>query len=137
MDASILKGRAVRESRSEYTYVALANDADPLGNLLGGRVMNLVEMCAWLAAQRHARSPIVTAAIDQMSFMHSRYGQEATRRHRAQSGSGNAAGPLAACDDRCVPVWRKLDCLGRREPMPQAASLEGRDCNHFSVGAGT
>ena len=65
----IPKGRPVRESRSEYTYVALANDANPLGNLLGGLVMNLVDMCAWLAAQRHARSPIVTAAIDQMSFM--------------------------------------------------------------------
>ena len=70
MNTSILKGRPVRESRSEYTYVGLANDANPLGNCLGGRVMHLVDMCAWLAAQRHARSPIVTAAIDQMSFLH-------------------------------------------------------------------
>jgi acyl-CoA hydrolase len=70
MDTSILKGSPVRESRSEYTYVALPNDANPLGNLLGGRVMHLVDMCAGIAAQRHARSPVVTAAIDQMSFMH-------------------------------------------------------------------
>ena len=76
MDASILKGRPVRESRSEYTYVALPNDANALGNLLGGRVMHLVDICAWLAAQRHARGPLVTAAIDQMSFMHpTRIGQ--------------------------------------------------------------
>src|SRR5262249_3278098 len=70
MDTSILKGRPARESRSEYTYVALPNDANPLGNLLGGRVMHLVDMCAGIAAQRHARSRVVTAAIDQMSFMH-------------------------------------------------------------------
>jgi acyl-CoA hydrolase len=70
MDTSSLKGRPVRESRSEYTYVALANDANPLGNVLGGRVMHLVDICAWLAARRHARGPAVTAAIDQMSFMH-------------------------------------------------------------------
>jgi acyl-CoA hydrolase len=70
MDTSIAKGRPVRESRSEYTYVALPNDANPLGNLLGGRVMHLVDVCACLAAQRHARSPVVTAAIDQMNFMH-------------------------------------------------------------------
>ena len=69
MNSSVLKGRPVRESRSEYTYVALPNDANPLGNLLGGRVMHLVDMCAGIAAQRHARSPVVTAAIDQMSFM--------------------------------------------------------------------
>jgi len=70
MDISIAKGRPVRESQSEYTYVALPNDANPLGNLLGGRVMHLVDVCACLAAQRHARCPVVTAAIDQMSFMH-------------------------------------------------------------------
>lgn len=70
MNTSILKGRPVRESRSEYTYIGLANDANPLGNVLGGRIMHLVDMCAWLAAQRHAHCPIVTAAIDQMSFMH-------------------------------------------------------------------
>jgi acyl-CoA hydrolase len=68
-DTAIPKGRPVRESRSEYTYAALANDANPLGNVLGGRVMHLVDMCGWLAAQRHARRPTVTAAIDQMSFM--------------------------------------------------------------------
>src|SRR5215813_1615387 len=70
MDASILKGHPVRESRTAYTYAVLPNDANPLGNLLGGRVMHLADMCGWLAAQRHARSPMVTAAIDQMSFMH-------------------------------------------------------------------
>jgi acyl-CoA hydrolase len=70
MNTSILMGRPVSESRSDYTYAALANDANPLGNLLGGRVMHLVDLCAWLAARRHARSPVVTAAIDQMSFMH-------------------------------------------------------------------
>jgi acyl-CoA hydrolase len=70
MNTSILMGRPVSESRSDYTYAALANDANPLGNLLGGRVMHLADLCAWLAARRHARSPVVTAAIDQMSFMH-------------------------------------------------------------------
>jgi acyl-CoA hydrolase len=68
-DTAIPEGRPVRESRSEYTYAALANDANPLGNVLGGRVMHLVDMCGWLAAQRHARRPTVTAAMDQMSFM--------------------------------------------------------------------
>jgi acyl-CoA hydrolase len=81
MDTSILQGRPVRKSRSEYTYVALPNDANPLGNLLGGRVMHLVDMCAGVAAQRHARNPMVTVAMDQMSFMHPiRIGQLVTLR---------------------------------------------------------
>jgi acyl-CoA hydrolase len=65
-----MRGRPVRESRSEYAYVALPNDANPLGNVLGGRVMHLVDMCGGLAALRHARWPVVTAAVDQMSFLH-------------------------------------------------------------------
>jgi len=70
MSCSILAGRPVHESRADYTYIALPNDANPLGNVLGARIMYLVDLCAWLAAQRHSRGPAVTAAIDQMSFVH-------------------------------------------------------------------
>jgi acyl-CoA hydrolase len=62
--------RPVRESLSEYSEVALPNDANPLGNLLGGRVMHLVDMCGALAAIRHSRCPVVTASVDYMTFLH-------------------------------------------------------------------
>jgi len=60
----------VRESTSEYGEMALPNDANPLGNLLGGKVMHLVDMAGALAAIRHARCQVVTASIDSMSFLH-------------------------------------------------------------------
>lgn len=63
-------GRPVRESVSEYMEMALPNDANPLGNLLGGKVMHLADMCGALAAMRHARCPVVTASIDNMTFLH-------------------------------------------------------------------
>jgi acyl-CoA hydrolase len=50
--------------------VALPNDANTLGNVLGGHVMHLVDMCGGLAAWRHSRRPVVTAAMDHMSFLH-------------------------------------------------------------------
>jgi acyl-CoA hydrolase len=62
--------RPVRDSVSEYSELALPNDANPLGNLLGGRVMHLVDLCGALAAARHARKPVVTASIDSMHFLH-------------------------------------------------------------------
>ena len=65
-----LPGRPVRESVSEYAELALPNDANPLGNLLGGKVMHLVDMAGALAAMRHARCAVVTASIDYMSFLH-------------------------------------------------------------------
>ena len=62
--------RPVSASCSEYTELALPNDANPLGNLIGGRVMHLVDITGAIAAMRHARIPVVTASIDHMTFLH-------------------------------------------------------------------
>ena len=63
-------GRFVRESVSEYSEFALPNDANMLGNVLGGKVMHLVDIAAALAAVRHSRCSVVTASVDHMSFLH-------------------------------------------------------------------
>src|ERR1700722_11538472 len=63
-------GRFVRESISEYSEFALPTDANTLGNVLGGKVMHLVDLAAALAAERDARCPVVTASVDQMTFLH-------------------------------------------------------------------
>jgi acyl-CoA hydrolase len=63
-------GRFVRESVSEYSEFALPIDANTLGNVLGGKVMHLVDLAGALAAVRHARCPVVTASVDQMTFLH-------------------------------------------------------------------
>ncbi|MCW5980852.1 MAG: acyl-CoA thioesterase [Bryobacteraceae bacterium] len=65
-----MEGRPVRHSVSEYSEVALPNDANPLGDLLGGRVMHVVDLAGALAAARHSRRPVVTASVDNMSFLH-------------------------------------------------------------------
>jgi acyl-CoA hydrolase len=62
--------RFVRESASEYSELALPNDANGLGNVLGGKVMHLVDLAAALAGLRHARRPVVTASVDYMTFLH-------------------------------------------------------------------
>src|SRR5438105_1371246 len=65
-----MEGKPVRESASEYSEFAMPNDANVLGNLLGGKVMHLVDLAGALAAIRHARFPVVTASIDHMNFLH-------------------------------------------------------------------
>ncbi len=64
------EGRRVAESASEIAELALLNDANPLGYLIGGRVMHLVDIAAAIAASRHARAPVVTASVDYMNFLH-------------------------------------------------------------------
>jgi acyl-CoA hydrolase len=63
-------GKPVRESISEYVELALPTDANGLGNVLGGKVMHLVDLAGAMAAMRHARSPMVTASVDHMNFLH-------------------------------------------------------------------
>ena len=42
--------------------VVLPNDANPMGFMLGGAVMHLIDIAAAVTAFRHARSLMVTAA---------------------------------------------------------------------------
>ncbi|HEX3880291.1 MAG TPA: acyl-CoA thioesterase [Bryobacteraceae bacterium] len=65
-----MQGKSVRESASEYSEFALPNDANGLGNVLGGKVMHLVDLAGALVAMRHARRPVVTAFVDSLSFLH-------------------------------------------------------------------
>lgn len=62
--------KTVSESVSEYAELALPNDANGLGNVLGGKVMHLVDLAGAMAAMRHARRPVVTASIDHMNFLY-------------------------------------------------------------------
>jgi acyl-CoA hydrolase len=60
----------VRESISEYAELALPTDANGMGNVLGGKVMHLVDLAGALAAMRHTRRSAVTAAVDSLVFLH-------------------------------------------------------------------
>lgn len=62
--------RTVRETQSELSELCLPNDTNTLGTMLGGHVMHLVDLCGAIAAIRHARGPVVTASVDQMTFLH-------------------------------------------------------------------
>jgi acyl-CoA hydrolase len=48
--------------------VVLPATTNPLGKLLGGHVMHLVDIAAAMAASRHANSYVVTAAVDYIDF---------------------------------------------------------------------
>ncbi|HEX4605000.1 MAG TPA: acyl-CoA thioesterase [Candidatus Angelobacter sp.] len=64
----IVAPRAVSESQSQMAEVVLPNDANPLGSLLGGRLMHLIDIAGALAAHRHSHSHVVTASIDHIDF---------------------------------------------------------------------
>jgi acyl-CoA hydrolase len=61
--------RPVRDSQSEMNEIVLPNDANPLGALLGGRLMHWIDLAGALAAHRHSRHYAVTASIDHLDFL--------------------------------------------------------------------
>src|SRR5579871_3047351 len=61
--------RLVADSQSEMTEIILPNDTNTLGNLLGGRLMHFIDLTGAMAAYRHSRSPVVTAAMDHIDFI--------------------------------------------------------------------
>ena len=50
--------------------VVLPNDANPLGFILGGTVMHLIDIAGAIASHRHTRTLLVTAAVDDLQFLH-------------------------------------------------------------------
>jgi acyl-CoA hydrolase len=64
-----MEPRTVSESRSELVQWMGPADANPSGFVHGGTVMKLCDEAAAMAAIRHARSRVVTAAVDRMTFL--------------------------------------------------------------------
>ncbi len=68
LDAPLPPGKPVSASVSEIVEIVLPNDANLLGNMLGGRVMHLIDIAGALAANRHSNSHVVTASVDYLDF---------------------------------------------------------------------
>jgi acyl-CoA hydrolase len=62
-------GRPVSASRTEMIELGLPQDANPLGNILGGRVMHLIDIAGAIATHRHCRLQAVTASVDHLDFL--------------------------------------------------------------------
>ncbi len=67
--SEVVKSRTVAESQTERTEVIFPNDANALGNLFGGKLMQLIDVVGAIAAVRHARAITVTASMDHLDFV--------------------------------------------------------------------
>jgi acyl-CoA hydrolase len=61
--------RTVAESQSERSEIIFPADANALGNLFGGRLMQFIDLVGAMAASRHARTYVVTASMDHLDFI--------------------------------------------------------------------
>ena len=64
-----METKALKDTQVIMHELVLPNDTNLLGNVLGGRVMHLMDMCAAMSAYKHARTAVVTASVDQLDFL--------------------------------------------------------------------
>jgi len=69
-DQDIPVRHSVRASQVEMTELVLPNDTNQLGNLLGGRLMHMMDIAMAVAAARHSGLVCVTASVDEINFLH-------------------------------------------------------------------
>ncbi|MCS7037098.1 MAG: acyl-CoA thioesterase [Saprospiraceae bacterium] len=68
MEERSLQPKKVSESRTVMTEMVMPNDANPMGNLMGGYLMRWMDIVAAVCAGRHCEAHVVTAAVDHISF---------------------------------------------------------------------
>ena len=68
-DEPKLVPKPISDSKSEMIELVLPNDTNPLGALLGGRLMHWIDLAGALAAHRHSHSYVVTASMDHIDFL--------------------------------------------------------------------
>ncbi|MFN8357344.1 MAG: acyl-CoA thioesterase [Spirosomataceae bacterium] len=63
-----MKQKYASESLTTMTEMVLPNDTNTLNNLMGGRLLHLMDICAAITAQKHSNRIVVTASVDNVSF---------------------------------------------------------------------
>ena len=63
-----METKSPKESRAILTEIVLPNDTNNLDNLMGGKLMNWMDIIAAVAAQRHSNRTSVTASVNNVSF---------------------------------------------------------------------
>ena len=63
-----MKARKAQETFAQTSKIVLPNNTNVLGNLMGGQLLNWMDITAGIAAQRHSRRVVVTASVNNVSF---------------------------------------------------------------------
>lgn len=59
-----------QDSATETVQVVLPNDSNPLGYILGGTVMHMMDITGAIACHRHTNRLALTASVDSVDFLH-------------------------------------------------------------------
>ena len=124
-------GKRIADSRTTLSILMGPQDTNALGNVHGGVIMKLVDEAGALAAMRHAHAPVVTVAVDSMTFMEPIYVGDLVLCKAELSYTGRtsmevrvevtAENPLQGhvrVSNTAYLVYVALDRAGKPQPVP-------------------
>jgi acyl-CoA hydrolase len=65
-----MNSKTAKESLTVTNEIVLPNDTNTLNNMMGGRLLHLMDISAAISAQKHCNNIVVTASVDNVSFRH-------------------------------------------------------------------
>lgn len=65
-----MKGKYAKDSFVTMNELVLPNDTNTLNNLMGGRLLHLMDIAAAISCQKHSNHIVVTVSVDNVSFKH-------------------------------------------------------------------
>ena len=63
-----MKSKTAESTKAIMTEIVLPNDTNTLGNLMGGRLLHLMDICSAISAHRCSKRMVVTASVNNVSF---------------------------------------------------------------------
>ena len=138
------RSKTPNESLAISTTVVLPNDTNTLNNLMGGQLMNWMDIIAAIAAQKHSNCIVVTASVDNLSFKHPiKLGQIVTLEAKVTRAfnSSMEVNVLAYAEDYRMEQRLKtneafltfvaLDKDGNKVPVPEVTPETEQEINLF------
>lgn len=65
-----MASKKASESKAISSKIVLPNDTNVLGNLMGGQLLNWMDITSAISAHRHCGRVVVTAAVNNVAFNH-------------------------------------------------------------------
>ena len=63
-----MKSVKAQDTYASANHIVLPNDTNTLGNLMGGQLLNWMDINSAISAHRHCRRVVVTASVSHVSF---------------------------------------------------------------------
>ena len=137
---------SVRPADTEVnmTELVLPNDINPLGFLLGGRVLHWIDIAGAIAATRHARMPVATVSIESVDFRHpARKGEmvmlnarviwtgRTSMKVRVQVKTENMHTGAVIATHSAFLTYVAMDESGKPRPVPKIRPVTEEDADYY------